>query len=324
VQTKKLIVTENIRYTLAPSSGYVLTSDAAGNATWAAAATTVNAANGTVKRNDTIMLGGTMAESRTINTAGQVVIFRANSADSIVIGNLGLIDPSVGNGLGIFHNDGVGGNTVFIEDSIGLRWTQTDGNGVPLSQLSIYNSHKDLGDSPNALFEVGDTLRRFRCGFSAFRDARNGGGIFCLHMDSNRDVSNMYAQPYRLYGRVMRADFTDVGKIFGDTTNFYTHWKYSNDSTFFLQTTTSLRWILGTGTSNQLFKLDAGGIAMNLTTGNVDINTTTGAFLPPRMTATQGSAVSASDGMIIYVTDTDATFTSIGFWGYENGAWIKL
>ncbi len=33
---------------------------------------------------------------------------------------------------------------------------------------------------------------------------------------------------------------------------------------------------------------------------------------------------SASDGMIIYVSDTDATFTSVGFWGRENGSWVKL
>ncbi len=30
------------------------------------------------------------------------------------------------------------------------------------------------------------------------------------------------------------------------------------------------------------------------------------------------------DGGIIYVTDTDATFTSVGFWGIEAGTPIKL
>lgn len=41
-------------------------------------------------------------------------------------------------------------------------------------------------------------------------------------------------------------------------------------------------------------------------------------------TATEASAISAEDGQIIYVNSTNGTFTQIGFWGRENGAWIKL
>ena len=41
-------------------------------------------------------------------------------------------------------------------------------------------------------------------------------------------------------------------------------------------------------------------------------------------TAIQASALTAEDGYLIYVTSTDATFTSVGFWGYENGVWVKL
>ena len=42
------------------------------------------------------------------------------------------------------------------------------------------------------------------------------------------------------------------------------------------------------------------------------------------MTATQASALTAEDGQIVYVSTTDATFVSIGFWGRENGVWVKL
>lgn len=41
-------------------------------------------------------------------------------------------------------------------------------------------------------------------------------------------------------------------------------------------------------------------------------------------TAVQASAISAVDGLVIYVTTTDPTFTSVGVWAYENGAWVKL
>lgn len=52
---------------------------------------------------------------------------------------------------------------------------------------------------------------------------------------------------------------------------------------------------------------------------------TTKGFLPPRMTATQGSAISSpAEGLMIYVTDTNGTFTAKGWWGYNGAAWEKL
>jgi hypothetical protein len=57
----------------------------------------------------------------------------------------------------------------------------------------------------------------------------------------------------------------------------------------------------------------------------LEVVSTTSGFLPPRMTATQGSAISSpAEGLLIYVTDTNATFTSKGWWGYSGAAWEKL
>ena len=42
------------------------------------------------------------------------------------------------------------------------------------------------------------------------------------------------------------------------------------------------------------------------------------------MTATQASAITPVAGLMLYVTNTNGTFTSIGFWGYENATWVKL
>lgn len=54
------------------------------------------------------------------------------------------------------------------------------------------------------------------------------------------------------------------------------------------------------------------------------LTSTTKGLLIPRMTAAQASAITAVDGLILYATDTDLTFTSIGVWAYESGAWTKL
>lgn len=49
----------------------------------------------------------------------------------------------------------------------------------------------------------------------------------------------------------------------------------------------------------------------------LDVASTTQGFLPPRMTATQASAISSpAQGLMIFVTSTNGTFTSIGWWGY--------
>lgn len=42
------------------------------------------------------------------------------------------------------------------------------------------------------------------------------------------------------------------------------------------------------------------------------------------ITATEASAITGADGMLIYVNSTNGTFTSVGFWGRENSAWVKL
>lgn len=57
----------------------------------------------------------------------------------------------------------------------------------------------------------------------------------------------------------------------------------------------------------------------------LSVSSTTRGFLPPRMTAAEASALSPTpDGLMIYVTSTDATFTAVGFWGLVAGAWQNL
>ena len=42
------------------------------------------------------------------------------------------------------------------------------------------------------------------------------------------------------------------------------------------------------------------------------------------MTHTVAGSITPTNGMLIYVSSTDATFTSVGIWAYENSAWAKL
>ena len=51
----------------------------------------------------------------------------------------------------------------------------------------------------------------------------------------------------------------------------------------------------------------------------LEVASTTQGFLPPRMTAKQASAIaSPAKSLIVYVTDTNGTFTSAGIWIYTT------
>jgi hypothetical protein len=108
----------------------------------------------------------------------------------------------------------------------------------------------------------------------------------------------------------------------------------------------------GFGGSIDYFLEDAGGTAQNSTsiisrwtvaaagtrTSRTEIwNTNAGAAVAVNftisgegfmklqpITAAAASAITAADGMIVIVSNTNGTFTSIGFWGYQNGSWQKM
>ena len=65
------------------------------------------------------------------------------------------------------------------------------------------------------------------------------------------------------------------------------------------------------------------GIGGSPVTGaKVAVVSTTSVFLPPVMTATNGSAIaSVPKGGMCYITNTNGTFTSAGWWGYNGTVW---
>jgi hypothetical protein len=70
--------------------------------------------------------------------------------------------------------------------------------------------------------------------------------------------------------------------------------------------------------SGDIALLPAGNVGIGTASpqGALDVNSTTGALIVPRMTTTQRNALTAVNGMIIYNTTTNQ------FNFYENGAWV--
>jgi parallel beta-helix repeat protein len=56
----------------------------------------------------------------------------------------------------------------------------------------------------------------------------------------------------------------------------------------------------------------------------LEIQSTTQGVILSKMTAAQAAAITAVEGLMLFVTSTDATFTSVGYWAYEAAAWAKL
>jgi hypothetical protein len=54
------------------------------------------------------------------------------------------------------------------------------------------------------------------------------------------------------------------------------------------------------------------------------LNIVEGTFILPRYLAVNASTLSLINGTMIYVIDTDATFTSPGVWAVESNVWVKL
>lgn len=45
----------------------------------------------------------------------------------------------------------------------------------------------------------------------------------------------------------------------------------------------------------------------------------------PNATSTASGAISSpAEGLLVYVTNTDGTFTAKGWWGWDGAAWQKL
>ena len=57
--------------------------------------------------------------------------------------------------------------------------------------------------------------------------------------------------------------------------------------------------------------------------GIINISTV-GAIKGNPITATAASALTPAESDVVFVSDTNGTFTSIGYWQYKNSAWAAM
>jgi hypothetical protein len=81
------------------------------------------------------------------------------------------------------------------------------------------------------------------------------------------------------------------------------------------------RWVDAT-TATRTSQFTITGVLSASTVDMLVLNANGSMQLRP-ITATAASAITPAEGMLLFTSTTDATFTSIGLWCYENGAWSK-
>lgn len=78
-----------------------------------------------------------------------------------------------------------------------------------------------------------------------------------------------------------------------------------------------------TGTETEAVTQELGSKTQYLT-ASADMTTIDHILRIDPITSATAALISGLDGMVIYVSDTNGTFTSVGIWAYENGSWVKL
>ena len=223
--------------------------------------------------------------------------FRGNSY-AILTGN-------TGGGVG-FGNIGIQGNS-------GILWINGNYNGAYI-WTPFYTPVLELS-SPNN----GSIVLRSDIGV-AFNN-KDGNGVPLMHF-----------MPFGINGYTAQ-EFI-IGGFINAGTYYYTNANYTS---LIRNSSTGLKIGHNTGTANTtytpIYQLNIVASTNNVgigtetpvTSAKLEVSSTSKGFLPPRMTASQASAIaSPAEGLMLYVTDTNGTFTSKGWYGFDGSAWYKF
>ena len=277
------------------------------------------AANGLTDSLGRIILGGPLYKNTTINGDSSYLklnsILSTDTLATLVVNNTALTNGvairAVGSNKGIFA---IGQEAVHAEGSIyGVYGTTEFESGY-----GVFGTTNDAlaGVFAHGGSQYGLIAETFSSFPGTYSSSKGGYGVQSVRIvGTGGTLDSAYeafcVQVVRLNG--------DVADGVGAKMDFFSP-TIGNDSRFSNKIVSKWSRAIDSACTSTLI------ISGVDSTTTVDVLTLSGngSMKLRNITATQASAISATDGMIIYVSSTNGTFTSIGFWGRENGVWVKL
>lgn len=171
------------------------------------------------------------------------------------------------------------------------------------------------GTSVSATSNSGTALYGLANGTNTAAVLINGGEGYALTANSNYSSLNS-AQPVSKFSRGLTSGIAadGIGGIInlesvhtdGTSTAAQILWKWTTAANASRESSLILNAVHSTATVDVLTLAGDGSVKLR------------------PITATAASAITAAEGMLVFVSDTNGTFTSIGIWCYQNGAWKAL
>lgn len=230
------------------------------------------------------------------------------SAISAYIGSTGTNTNSAQQTVGLYVNNNI------VNTSTGINY----GLQISASGHTTTASNIALNVQAGRSLFLGSTNADYDISFGA--TANRTFGV-------NREISSTPGRSLTIYGGSAALAGTDLagGNIIAETGTG----TGIGGSDFIVKTSTPGATGSSDNTPTEKMRVKgAGNVGIGTSTPNagaiLDLTSSSMALLLPRLTGDGASGITPTNGMTLYITSTNGTFTSVGFWGYEGGAWKKF
>ena len=239
------------------------------------------------------------------------------------------------------------GNTGALVNTFGLKVTNTKASAAGISIGGYFSCNTsggyalDIdGDSritagKSLYYGNASRIYNYGAGGNLTVEAPTSGGLFLI--SKNTGGVTFGSSTTVVFGSLTNISSTNQSLIFGGDYSSGAFRAVGTSTSTIKRETGKLILCANTGlsggyagfTPNEVLTINGNSTASTSNVGigtnapvasaKLEISSTVSGFLPPRMTATQASAISSpAKSLMVYVTDTNGTFTSAGLWIYTT------
>lgn len=258
-----------------------------------------------------------------------------------VSGTSGVFQVAQNNGMIMISNapaDGVTNNANNDNQSLGFNTRNDNGDIVEVAQLGWVKNRSVAAGSEYGVVVINNAIQTenpdgtsARTIISTSRRETSGSAAAILEVENRHDSAIATAFQVACFDQSTQLSL-GVRSGSAGTVDDTWNWRLKNNHEFehnWGQLATG-DFIMRSLNSASTFCMNAGtdNVGFGTLTPNVNAlveftSTTKGVRYTP-MTVAQAGAITAVEGLVVFVSDTDATFPTIGLYCYESASWNKL